>query len=167
EGVPTMYYYLLGSEHLARHDLSSLTRCTVGGQTMMLPQMLEVQTRLGCPLLELWGMTEIGGLGTTHPAYMPPRLGSIGQPLPFNECRIADLEDPDRTLPDGEIGELMIRGPTVMRGYHEQPDATREVLRADGWLHTGDLARRDEQGFYFVVDRKKEMIISGGYNIYP
>jgi long-chain acyl-CoA synthetase len=167
EGVPTMYYYLLGSEAVSRRDLSSLTRCTVGGQTMTLPQMEEVERRLGCPLLELWGMTEIAGLGTTHPAYAPPKLGSIGQPLPFSECRIAALDDATKTLPDNEIGELMFRGPTVMQRYHQRPDATRETLRPDGWLHTGDIARRDSDGYFFIVDRKKEMIITAGYNIYP
>lgn len=167
EGVPTMYYYLLGAESLGRRNVSSLTRCTVGGQTMTLPQMQEVQRRFGCPLVELWGMTEIAGLGTTHPLYAPPRLGSIGLALPFSECRIAALEDGGRTLPDGEDGELMIRGPTLMQGYYGNRDASAETLRADGWLHTGDIARRDAQGYYFVVDRKKEMVITAGYNIYP
>jgi long-chain acyl-CoA synthetase len=167
EGVPTMYYYLLGCESLGRHDLSSLTRCTVGGQTMTVPQILEAQQRLGCPLHELWGMTEIAGLGATHPAYVPPRVGSIGQPLPFNEFRIASLHESDTGAPDGEIGELLVRGPTVMQGYYQQDTATQEVLQPDGWLHTGDLARRDPEGYYFIVDRKKEMIITAGYNIYP
>jgi len=167
EGVPTMYYYLLGAEGLGGKDLSSLTRCTVGGQTMPLPQMEEVERRLGCPLVELWGMTEIAGLGTTHPVYAPPRLGSIGQALPFNECRIAALDDARRMLPDGESGELMIRGPTVMQGYYGNSAASGETLRADRWMHTGDIAYRDSDGYFYILDRKKEMIITAGYNIYP
>jgi len=167
EGVPTMYYYLLGSSELGKRDLSSLTRASVGGQTMPLPQMLEVRKRLECPLLELWGMTEIAGLGTTHPLYAPEKLGSIGQPLPLSACRIADLENAEREAGIGEAGELWFRGPTVMKGYFQQPQATAEALHADGWLRTGDIAYRDADGFLFIVDRLKEMIITAGYNIYP
>jgi long-chain acyl-CoA synthetase len=167
EGVPTMYYYILGSASLSAHDLSSLTRASVGGQTMPLPQMREVRRRLGCPLLELWGMTEIAGLGTTHSLYGPEKLGSIGQALPLSECRIADMHDRQRDIPTNEPGELLFRGPTVMRGYFNLPDATREALLPGGWLRTGDIAYRDADGFIYVVDRVKEMIITGGYNIYP
>ena len=167
DGVPTMYFYLLGAASLSARKLGSLVRCTVGGQTMPLPQMEDVQRRLGCPLHELWGMTEIGGLGTTHPALVEPRLGSIGVPLPFNECRIAALDDSDCSLPPDEVGELVIRGPTVMQGYYGQAAATAECFASDGWLRTGDLARRDDEGYLYVVDRRKELIIAAGYNIYP
>ena len=167
EGVPTMYYYMLGSTSLGAHNLSSLTRASVGGQTMPLPQMNEVRRRLGCPLLELWGMTEIAGLGTTHSLYGPEKLGSIGQALPLSECRIADLHDLQRDLGVGETGELLFRGPTVMKGYFNLPEPTRETLLPDGWLRTGDIAHRDADGFIYIVDRVKEMIITGGYNIYP
>ena len=167
EGVPTMYYYLLGSSGLGRRNLRSLTRATVGGQTMPLPQMHEVKARLSCPLIELWGMTEIAGLGTTHLLYAPERLGSIGQSLPLSECAIADFQEPAKHLPAGESGELLIRGPTVMRGYLDRPEATREVLLPGGWLRTGDVAYRDADGYFFIVDRVKEMIITAGYNIYP
>jgi long-chain acyl-CoA synthetase len=167
DGVPTMYFYLLGAAGLSERKLSSLVRCTVGGQTMPLPQMEEAQRRLGCPLHELWGMTEIGGLGTTHPALVAPRLGSIGVPLPLSECRIAALDDRDKSVPLAEVGELQIRGPTVMQGYYGQPKATAEAFASGGWLRTGDLARRDQEGYLYVVDRWKEMIITAGYNIYP
>ena len=167
EGVPTMYYGLLGASSLSDARVRTLTRCTVGGQTMPLPQMQEVEQRLGCPLLELGGMTELAGLGTTHPYHVPGRLGSIGQPLPFNECRIVALDDATRVLGHDEPGELMIRGPSVMRGYHAQPEATAEALTAEGWLHSGDIARRDADGYLWIVDRKKEMVLSGGYNVYP
>jgi long-chain acyl-CoA synthetase len=167
EGVPTMYYYLLDSASLANRNLGSLTRATVGGQTMPLEQMRNVQQRLGCPLLELWGMTEIAGLGTTHPAYASERLGSIGLPLPLSECRIDDLRQPGQRVAAGERGELMFRGPTVMEGYIGNAEATAEALRTDGWLHTGDIAWQDDDGYVYLVDRVKEMIITGGYNIYP
>ena len=167
EGVPTMYYYLLGEESLGRRDLRSLTRATVGGQTMPKSHMRDVQSKLGCPLLELWGMTEIAGLGTTHPLYGPEKLGSIGIALPLSECRIGDLHDPDKTVPPGAAGELLIRGPTVMQAYYGRSDATREVLREGGWLSTGDVAYRDADNYLYIVDRIKEMIITAGYNIYP
>lgn len=167
EGVPTMYLYLLNHPRLASADLSSLTRCTVGGQTMAVGKMLEVEERFDCPLLELWGMTEIAGLGTTHPFYGPNRHGSIGIPLPYTEARIAHVDDASVTLPPDEVGELMMRGPIVMQGYHGNDHATAETIESDGWLHTGDLARMDADGYLYVVDRKKDMILTAGYNVYP
>lgn len=167
EGVPTMYMYLLNTPDLDRYDLSSLTRCTVGGQTMPVAKMEEVEERFGCPLIELWGMTEIAGLGTTFPLYGPNKHGSIGIALPFTEIRIAAHDDPSKTLSTGQVGELMVRGPLVMLGYYGNEEATREVIEPDGWLHSGDLASMDEDGCVFIVDRKKDMILTAGYNIYP
>lgn len=167
EGVPTMFMKLLNHEGFERFDLGSLRLCTVGGQTMPVATMEEVERRFGCPLIELWGMTELGGLGTTHPHNGPRRLGSIGVPLPLTEAKVADVNDASRTLPRGEVGELLIRGPLVMESYFNNPEATRDTIEPDGWLHTGDLVRQDEDGYYFVVDRKKEVILSGGYNVYP
>jgi len=129
--------------------------------------MQEVQDRFGCQLLELWGMTELGGLGTTHSAYVPNRLGSIGVPLPGVECRVADLHEATKTVDAGQVGELMVRGPIVMQGYYGNPGATADTIEPDGWLHTGDLARMDADGYISVVDRKKDMIITAGYNVYP
>lgn len=167
EGAPTMYMYLLNHTDLEKYDLSSLTRCTVGGQTMPKAKMEEVEERFGCPLLELWGMTEIAGLGTTHPFYGKNRHGSIGLPLPYIQCRIADAEDARKTLETDEIGELMVHGPIVMKGYYGNEKATKETIEPDGWLHTGDMARMDADGYIHIVDRKKDMIITAGYNIYP
>jgi long-chain acyl-CoA synthetase len=167
EGVPTMYMYLLSYPDLHKFDLSSLTRCTVGGQTMSVDKMVEVEKRFGCPLLELWGMTELAGLGTTHPYYGKNKLGSIGVPLPYTEAKIVDADDATKTLKPGEIGELMFRGPIVMESYWGNEQGTRETIEEDGWLHTGDVCYMDEDGYVFVVDRKKDMIITAGYNIYP
>ncbi|MGA2403066.1 MAG: AMP-binding protein, partial [Syntrophobacteraceae bacterium] len=167
EGVPTMFLYLLSYPDLGKFDLSSLTRCTVGGQTMSVDKMLEVEKRFGCPLLELWGMTELAGLGTTHPYYGKNKLGSIGVPLPYTEAKIVDSEDAAKTLKPGEIGELMFRGPIVMEGYWGNEEATRETIEEGGWLHTGDICHMDDEGYIFVVDRKKDMIITAGYNVYP
>jgi long-chain acyl-CoA synthetase len=166
EGVPTMYMYLLNHAALPGADLGSLTRCTVGGQTMPVAKMEEVQARFGCPLVELWGMTELAGLGTTHPCYGPIKLGSIGIALPHVEARIDPVEAGAKAAP-GTVGELMIRGPIVMQGYYNNEKATRETIEPDGWLHTGDLAYADEDGAIFIVDRKKDLIISAGNNIYP
>jgi len=167
EGVPTMYMYLLAWPERSRYDLSSLTRCTVGGQTMPVAKMQAVEAEFGCPLLELWGMTELAGPATTHALRGQRHHGSIGVPLPGVECRIADPADPARTRPYGEVGELMVRGPIVMQGYFGNDEATRATIEPDGWLHSGDLARMEADGCIYLVDRMKDMIITGGFNIYP
>ena len=167
EGVPTMYMFLLNHPELDSSDLSSLRCCTVGGQTMPVAKMEEVEARFGCPLIELWGMTELGGLGTTFASNGPIKHGSIGVPLPYVEARIADTDDAGNTLPAGEIGELMIKGSLVMQGYYGNEQATRETIEPDGWLHTGDVASMDEDGCIFIVDRKKDMILTAGFNVYP
>lgn len=167
EGVPTMYMYLLEHPGLGEVDLSSLTRCTVGGQTMPEAKMRQVEAAFGCPLIELWGMTELGGLGTTHSIYGPRRHGSIGVALPHLEARVLATDGSKRVLSPGEVGELQIRGPVVMNGYLGRPEASAEAIDADGWLHTGDLVRQNDEGYLWVVDRLKDLIITGGFNIYP
>lgn len=165
DAVPTMYYQMLASPLLDSTDLSSLTRCTVGGQSMPVAKFNQIVERFGCPLLELWGMTEVGGPATTHSPYWPPRPGSIGLPLPGTEIRIADLEDATRDA-DGGAGELMVRGTLVTSGYWDSPEGTAAAF-ADGWLATGDVATQDSDGYLYIVDRKKEMILTAGYNVYP
>lgn len=167
DGVPTMYMYLLNYGELSNYDLSSLRRCAVGGQTMPIAKMQQVEQRFGVPLIELWGMTELAGLGTTHPFYGQNRLGSIGIALPYTEVRIADMQDASITLGPDEPGELMVRGPIVMLGYYGNEEATRATIEPDGWLHTGDVAKADADGYIYIVDRKKDLIITSGYNVYP
>ncbi len=167
DGVPTMYMFMLNSPAFRDADLSSLTRCYVGGQTMPVATMQAVEAGFKVPLIELWGMTEIAGLGSTHPLYGKNKHGSIGCALPYCELRIADAEDAGKTMPRGEVGELMVRGPIVMMGYYGDEEKTRETLEPDGWLHTGDLGKMDDDGCVFIVDRKKDMILTGGYNVYP
>jgi long-chain acyl-CoA synthetase len=167
DGVPTMYAMMLADPSLPGTDLSSLRICGVGGQTMPAAKMAEWERRSGAPLLELWGMTELGGAGTANPVYMPNVHGSIGFALPGAEARVAALDDARVTMPDGEPGELMIRGPLVMLGYYGNEPATRAAIEPDGWMHTGDIATRDEEGRYFIVDRRKDLIITGGFNVYP
>lgn len=165
EGVPTMYMYILNHPRSGEYDLSSLTRCTVGGQTMAEAKMQQVEQVFGCPLIELWGMTELGGLGATHSAYGPRRHGSIGVPLPHLQARVVAIDG--SAVPVGEVGELQIRGPMTLLEYLGKPEATAQALDADGWLRTGDLVRQDAQGYLYVVDRLKDMIITGGFKIYP
>lgn len=167
EGVPTMYLKLLECPEFVRHDLSSLRLCTVGGQTMGIEKMEETEQRFGCPLIELWGMTELGGLGTTHPYLGPKKLGSIGIPLPFCEAKVMSQSDTPTEVPRGDLGELWLRGPVVMKEYFGNPDATAASIRAGGWLRTGDLVTQDASGYLYVVDRAKDVIISAGYNVYP
>ncbi len=168
EGVPTMYAMMLAAPEIERADLSSITRSTVGGQTIATGVIREWERRThGAPLLELWGMTEIAGLGSTHAVHAPNVHGSIGVSLPGVELRIASLEDRLQAAPDGEAGELCVRGPIAMLGYYGRPDWTAETIDPKGWLHTGDVAYRDPNGYFFVVDRLKDMIITGGYNVYP
>jgi len=167
EGVPTMYYYLLNEPALHSADLSTLRRCTVGGQTMPTSSIQAVEAAFGCPLLELWGMTEVAGPAVSHSPHSPSRPGSIGLPFPGMEVRVADLNDTARDAAEGEAGELMVRGPLVMDGYFNNPDATRDALSADGWLRTGDVVRRERDGYLYVLDRLKDVIITAGYNIYP
>lgn len=167
EGVPAMFSLMLAHEAIEATDLSSITRCTVGGQTMPIAKIEEWERRSGAPLLELWGMTELAGFGTTHSVFAPNVHGSIGVAFPGTEVRVVDVEDPYRRLPAGEAGELMIRGPLVMLGYFGNEQATKEAIEPDGWLHTGDIAYATDDGHFFVVDRRKDLIITGGYNVYP
>lgn len=167
EGVPAMYATLLASPSLKTADLSSLTRCTVGGQTIAESVIESWEQHSGAPLIELWGMTELSGLGSTHALYAPPVRGSIGVVLPGNELRVVDAEDPSVECDPGVPGELLARGPLVTMGYFNNPKATAEAITPDGWLHTGDVATRDSAGRFFVVDRLKDLILTGGYNVYP
>jgi long-chain acyl-CoA synthetase len=167
DGVPTMYAMMLALADADSYDLSSLTRCTVGGQTIATSLMEAWEQRSGAPLIELWGMTEIAGLGTTHALYAPNVHGSIGVALPGVEVRVASFDDASVTLPPNEPGELMVRGPIVMLGYYGNEAATAEAIEPDGWLHTGDVAVADPYGRFAIVDRRKDMIITSGYNVYP
>jgi long-chain acyl-CoA synthetase len=166
EGVPTMYLRILSHSRREKHDLRSLVRCTVGGQTMPLGKIPEVERLLGCPLVELWGMTELAGTAATHQVTEQGPHGSIGRALPGMEACI--MADAGRSHdPQGNTGELCMRGPLVMQGYLNRPEATAEAIDADGWLHTGDLATTDAAGYLYIAGRTKDIIISAGYNIYP
>ncbi|MGH2373908.1 MAG: AMP-binding protein, partial [bacterium] len=165
-GVPTLYNALANNPQLKRYDLRSIRSCISGAA----PLPGEVQSRFeratGVRVHEGYGLTEASPVTHTTPLSGMQKSGSIGVPVPDTEARIVDLESGTRTLPPGEIGELVIRGPQVMKGYWNKPDESAATLR-DGWLFTGDIAKTDEDGFFYIVDRKKEMLITGGLNVYP
>ena len=167
EAVPTGFMYMLADPAIGKYDFSSLERMTCGGQTFPAATCAEVEAKFGATLMELWGMTELAGPGTTHAWSCERRLGSIGVALPYVEARIGGLEDSAETMPPDEPGELMIRGPIVMMGYYGNEAATQESMTADGWFRTGDVCTRDADGFLWVVDRKKDMINTAGFNVYP
>jgi long-chain acyl-CoA synthetase len=163
QGVPTMYVALVNHPNRADYDLSSLRVCASGGAAMPVEVMTAFEKEFGCVVLEGYGLSETSPVASFN-TLARRRPGSIGFPVSGVEFRIVD--DADKDVSEGDPGEIVIRGHNVMKGYWGKPEATRAAIK-DGWFHTGDVARRDEDGFYFIVDRKKDMIIRGGYNIYP
>lgn len=165
--VPTMYIGLLGHPDIEKADLQSIKGCFSGSAPLPAEVIREFESRTGAVIVEGYGMTESTPVTHINPFGDGKRkVGSIGLPISDTVCRIVDLDQGDIDQPLGESGELLIKGPQVMKGYLNRPDATAETV-TDGWLHTGDIGYMDEEGYFFIVDRKKDMIISGGYNVYP
>lgn len=166
QGVPSLYVAVIANPEVKKYDLSSIRVCLSGGA----PLPAEVQQRFeavtGAKLVEGYGLTEASPVTQCNPLNNQKVDGSIGLPIPNTEIKIVDLETGSQELPIGAVGELCIRGPQVMKGYWQMPEETAKVLR-HGWLYTGDIARLDEKGFTYIVDRKKDLVISMGYNIYP
>jgi long-chain acyl-CoA synthetase len=165
-GVPTMYVAINNHPDVKKYNLRSIKGCTSGGAPLPLEVQQQFEQITGGNLSEGYGLSEAPVVVTANPQVGKRKAGSIGVPFPDVEARIVDTETGEKEMPVGEVGELVIKGPQVMQGYWNRPEETKQVLR-NGWLYTGDLARMDEDGFFFIVDRKKEMIIAGGYNIYP
>jgi long-chain acyl-CoA synthetase len=166
-GVPTMYQALLDHPDLARTDFSSLRVCISGGAPMPAELREKFVAATGASLVEGYGLTESSGVVATNPYDGPVRPGTIGQPLPATHIRLLDKEDPSKDAPDGEPGELAVKGPQVMQGYWNRPDADKDSFTADGWLRTGDVAVIEEGGYIRIVDRLKDMIAVGGFKVYP
>ncbi|MHB1127936.1 MAG: long-chain-fatty-acid--CoA ligase [Bacillota bacterium] len=164
-GVPTMYVAINNHPEVKRFNLRSITACISGGAALP----MEVQTRFeeitGARLVEGYGLSESSPCTHCNPIFGLRKTGSIGVPLPNTLAKVVNPETAEE-LPPGEIGELAVKGPQVMKGYWDNPNETAAILK-DGWLFTGDMARMDEDGYFYIVDRKKDMIIAGGYNIYP
>jgi long-chain acyl-CoA synthetase len=164
EGVPTMYGALLNHAERDRYDLSRLRVCASGGAALPVEVLRGFEEAFGTKVLEGYGLSETSPVASFNHPDRERKAGSIGTPIAGVEMRVVDDEGAE--LPTGEVGEIVVRGHNVMKGYWGKPDATADAIR-DGWFHTGDLARVDEDGYFFIVDRKKDMIIRGGYNVYP
>jgi long-chain acyl-CoA synthetase len=165
-GVPTLYNAMLNHPKIASFDLSSLTFCISGGAALPLEVRQGFETATGCTLIEGYGLSETAPVVTINPADGPARDGSIGLPVPATDISIRSIEDPSQEMPLGEAGEICIKGPQVMPGYWNKPEETAESF-VDGYFRTGDVARFDEDGFIYIVDRLKDMINASGYKIYP
>lgn len=164
-GVPSMYVALNNAADFQRYDLTSLRHCFSGAAPLPQEVQERFEARTGGRLVEGYGMTEANACIIT-PLRGLRKQGSIGIPLPDVEARIVDVETGTATLPPGQVGELVLRCPQQMQGYWKRPEDTAQTLR-DGWVYTGDIAQMDPDGFFSIVDRKKEMILSGGFNVYP
>jgi long-chain acyl-CoA synthetase len=163
-GVPTMYVYLLNFPEARRFDTSSMKSWGSGAAPLPVEIVEPFEATFGGRLLEGYGLTEASPVVAAHRFSGERRLGSVGQAIPGVEVAIVDEDD--RALPAGEVGEVCVRGPNVMLGYHRMPEETARTVR-DGWLHTGDMGRLDADGFLYIVERKKDLIIRGGFNVYP
>jgi long-chain acyl-CoA synthetase len=166
-GVPTMYTAIIHHPDIEKYDLSSLRFCGSGGAPLPVEVNQRFKRLTGCSLLEGWGMTETSPTGTFTPAHGKQKIGSCGMPTVGVTIKFVDVDDPGREMSLGERGELCIRGPNVMKGYWKNPAATAESMTADGFFRTGDVGYMDEDGYVYIVDRTKDMILCGGYNVYP
>ncbi|NNG05198.1 MAG: long-chain fatty acid--CoA ligase [Inquilinus sp.] len=164
--VPTVFAAVASQPNGDRPDLSSLRLCTCGGDTLPSDIRQSFRRLAGCDLFQGYGLSECSPVVTGCAPSGLDKPGSIGVPVPGTEVEIVSLEDSRTPLAPGEKGEICVRGPQVMMGYWKRPDATAQVLR-EGWLHTGDIGFMDEDGYFYVVDRLKDLVITGGYNVYP
>jgi long-chain acyl-CoA synthetase len=161
-----MYVGMLNHPKATQFDLTSIKGCFSGAAPLPVEVIKEFESKTGSQICEGYGLSETTPVATTNPFGGKTKPGSIGLPMPDTDIKIVDLTDGTKELPVGEAGELLIKGPQVMSGYYKMPDETANTLR-DGWLYTGDIGKMDEEGYFYIVDRKKDMIIAGGYNIYP
>ena len=163
-GVPTMYGALLHHPERERFDTSSLRTCITGGASMPVEVLRGFEEAFGAKVMEGYGLSETSPVACSNHPDRERKAGSIGTPIEGVEMQVVDEDD--NTVAQGEVGEIVIRGHNIMKGYWQRPDATEEAMRG-GWFHSGDMARTDEDGYFYIVDRKKDLIIRGGYNVYP
>jgi long-chain acyl-CoA synthetase len=164
-GSPTMYIALLNHPKINQEDLQSITSFSSGSAPLSVEVLNRFEQLSGTPIIEAYGLSEATTMVTKNPRGVR-KQGSIGIPVPSTDCRIVDIETGTKDMEIGQTGELIVKGPQVMKGYWKNEQETANALR-DGWLYTGDLALMDPDGYFFIVGRKKDMIIAGGYNIYP
>jgi long-chain acyl-CoA synthetase len=165
-GVPTMYTAINNNPATKNYDLKSIRACLSGAAGLPVEVAKNFEQLTGARLVEGYGLSEASPVVTANPVFGENRIGTIGVPMPDTDVKLFDVETGDKEVPIGTPGELCVKGPQVMKGYWNKPEETAKTMR-DGWLHTGDVATMDEDGYFRIVDRLKEMIISGGYNIYP
>ncbi len=166
-GVPTMYMAMANHPTVKAGGLRSLQFCGSGGAPLPVEVGQRFMELTGCKLNEGWGMTETSPTGTFTPVHGMRKAGSCGMPLPGIELKFESLTEPGQAAAPGEPGELCIKGPNVMKGYWKNEAATAKAMTADGFFRSGDVAKMDEDGFVFIVDRTKDMLLCGGYNVYP
>jgi long-chain acyl-CoA synthetase len=164
-GVPTMYIALLHVPDCAAYDVSALRVCISGGAAMPVDVLHRFEEAFGCIVLEGYGLSETSPVASFNHPDRERKPGSIGTPIRGVELRVVDADGAE--LPQGEVGEVAIRGHNIMKGYLNKPEATAEAISADGWFRTGDVGRMDSDGYFYIVDRTKDLIIRGGYNVYP
>lgn len=163
-GVPTMYNYLLQYPEGKSSDFESIRLCVSGGASMPVALLENFEKKFNCQISEGYGLSEASPVTCFNPLDRPRKAGSIGTSIIHVENKVVDENGEE--VPVGEVGELIVRGPNVMKGYYKMPEETAATLK-DGWLYTGDMARVDEDGYFYIVDRKKDLILVGGYNVYP
>lgn len=165
-GVPAMYLAINQLKDVQKYNLKSIKVCVSGSAPLPVEVQAQFERLTGAKVVEGYGLSEASPGTHVNPVYGQHKVGSIGLPLPDTDARIVDLETGEREMPLGESGELVIRGPQIMKGYWQAPEETAQTLRG-GWLHTGDIARMDDEGYFFIVDRKKDLVIVGGLKVYP
>ena len=165
EGVPTMYAAMLNHPRAGEADASSLEVCVSGGAALPIEIMHAFEEKFDCQILEAYGLSETSPVASSNRRDRERKPGSIGLPIDGVEMRVIDNQGTE--VPQGGIGEVAIRGHNVMKGYWRRPQETADAIDKDGWFKTGDLASVDEDGYFFIVDRKKDLVIRGGYNVYP
>lgn len=165
-GVPTIFVAIINHPKVSEYDLSSVRFCITGSAPMPVEVLTQFEKMTGSVIVEGFGLSESSPVTHVNPIGGVRKPGSIGLPVPDTDARLVSLDLSDQDVPVGEEGELIVTGPQVMKGYWNMPDETTNVLR-DGWLYTGDIAKMDEEGYFYIVDRKKDMVIAGGFNIYP
>ena len=166
-GVPTMHVAILSLPNVDKMDFSSLHLCGSGGAPLP-TAVKELWDRVvGCRLGEGWGMTETSPIGTFTPRDAATKPGSCGIPYPGTQMKLVDVANPEREVALGERGEIYVKGPNVMKGYWKKPEETANAMTADGFFRTGDVAIMDEDGYVYIVDRTKDMLLCGGFNVYP
>ena len=165
-GVPAMYIGIINHPRVKEYNISSIKVCSSGSAPLPVEALRKFEELTGGKISEGYGLTETSPVTHANPFSGKRKVGSIGLPRPDTDSKIVDLETGEKDLPPGEEGELCIRGPQVMKGYWNRPEETARSLR-NGWLYTGDIAKMDEEGYFYIVDRMKDMIICGGFNVYP